>query len=349
MVTCLLISKFKTMNKLFILLLLILGLAACHNQDVEFDDFEYTSGYFPYQFPVRTLVLGDYIYDNTNDNNYKFVISVAMGGVYENTKDRTFQFEVDESLCNNILFATDGDTMQALPKEYYSLSSDNTIVIPSGSLNGGVEVQLTDEFFNDPLAIKLGYVLSLKITGASNIDTIMSGKAAVADPDLRVSSDWEEEPLNYTMFAVKYINEYHGTYLHYGESNVSDASGSVIENNTYSEDELVDNSTSDLVTTGRNEVSLSTFLQSDIMTGEITMLLSFDGDDCTITGVEGSSFTISGSGKFKSDAYEWGNKERDGIEIAYTVTDGTNTYSANDVLVIRDRGVVFETYTPEVF
>ena len=337
------------MKKVFLLTIIITGLVACENQDVNFDDFDYTSGYFPYQFPVRTLVLGDYIYDNTNDNNHKFKVSVAMGGVHANSKNREFQFEVDESLCEDISFGTDGDTIIILPEEYYTLSSNTTIVIPAGDMNGGVEVQLTDEFFNDPLAIKLGYVLPVRITGSTDVDTIMSGKASSSTPDPRVSSDWEAAPRDYTMFAIKYINEYHGSYLHYGESKVTDAAGSVLESKTYSADNLVDNSISYLVTTGRYQVSLSTFLQSDIMTGEINMLLDFSGDNCTITGAEGSSFTITGSGIFKPDAYVWGNKDRNGIEISYTVTDGVNTYVANDVLVIRDRGVVFETFTPEVF
>lgn len=327
----------------------MVGVVSCDNQDVNFDEFDYTSGYFPYQFPVRTLVLGDYIYDNTNDNNHKFKVSVAMRGVHSNSKNRKFQFEVDESLCEDILFGTDGDTIIVLPEEYYTLSSNNTIVIPAGDLNGGIEVQLTDEFFNDPLAIKLGYVLPIRLTGSTDIDTILSGKASSSDPDPRVSSDWEAEPMDYTMFAIKYINEYHGTYLHYGKSSVSDGSGNVVENTTYSEDNLVDNSTLELVTSGRHQVSLSTFLQSHIITGEIDMLLDFNGDNCTITGAKGSSFIITGSGTFKSNAYEWGNKERNGIELTYTVTDGVNTYQANDVLVIRDRGVVFETYNPAIF
>ena len=92
------------MKKIFFIIVTIAGLFSCKNADKTFPDFDYQSGYFPYQFPVRTLVLGDYIYDNVNDNAHKFVISVALGGLYENTKDRKFTFVVDNSLCNNILF-----------------------------------------------------------------------------------------------------------------------------------------------------------------------------------------------------------------------------------------------------
>ena len=341
--------KIKKMKKIFLILLTFSGLTSCHNFDIDHPDFDYTSGYFPYQFPVRTLVLGDYIYDNSNDNAHKFVISVAMGGVYENTQDREFGFEVDESLCDDVLFSADGDTIHLMPSNYYALSSNDKIVIPSGKMNGGVEVQLTEDFFNDPLAIKLGYVVPLRLKGSTDVDTVLVGSSTNPDADVRVASQWAVAPKNFTMFAVKYINEYHGTYFHYGQSSVKDSTNTEVESTTYSEKYVVYNSTSKLVTTGRNQVSLSTYLHSEIMTSEINMLLTFSGNDCTITAAENSPYIITGTGGFKANAYEWGDKERNGIEINYTVSDGKKTYTANDVLVARDRGVVMEVYSPEVF
>jgi hypothetical protein len=58
--------------------------------------------------------------------------------------------------------------------------------------------------------------------------------------------------------------------------------------------------------------------------------------------------TITGTGEFKSQQYEWGAKKRDGIVLNYTVTNGVNTYTASDVLVARDRAVVMEVFTPKV-
>ncbi len=337
------------MKKLLLILLIASGMMACQNFEIDHPDFDYTSGYFPYQFPVRTLVLGDYIYDNTNDNNHKFVISVAMGGLYENTQDRVFDIEVDESLCNRVLFSADGDTIHALPSSYYTLSDNSKIVIPGGKFNGGIEVQLTDAFFNDPLAIKNTYVVPVRLKGSADVDTVLVGLSDNPNADPRVAGQWIAPPKDFTMFAVKYINEFHGTYFHYGESSVKDSTDAVVENTTYSEKYVENNETSKLKTTGRYQVSLSTFLESEIMTGEVDMLLTFNGNNCTITAAEGSPYTISGTGEFKSQAYEWGNKKRDGIVLNYTVSDGQNTYSASDVLVARDRGVVLEVYSPEVF
>ena len=89
-------------------------------------------------------------------------------------------------------------------------------------------------------------------------------------------------------------------------------------------------------------------MHSTAMGGEINMLLNFSGNNCTVTAAEGSPYTITGSGEFKSKAYEWGNKKRDGIVLNFTVSDEVSTYTASDVLVLRDRGVVMEVFSPEV-
>jgi hypothetical protein len=336
------------MKYIFSILLIFGMMTSCSNFDIVHPDFDYTAGYFPYQFPVRTLVLGDYIYDNSNDNAHKFVISVAMGGVYKNTKDRVFEFEVDESLCDDILFSDNGDTIKALPGNYYTLSSDRHIIVPKGRLNGGIEVQLTEAFFNDPLAIKLGYVVPIRIKSSSDVDSILTGKPIISNPDIRAVDQWVAPPKNFTMFGIKYINEFHGAYFHYGENTVKNAENIALETNKYISNYVEKNSVSRLVTSGRHQVSFTTYFKSQVMTGEINMLLDFNGDNCTITAAEGSPYQISGIGVFRPKKYSWGNKDRDGIELNFTVSDGINTYEAKDVLVSRDRGVVMEIYSPFV-
>lgn len=334
------------MKRLVFILTIIIGLSSCENFPSDFPDYDYTSGYFPYQFPVRTLVLGDYIYDNSNDNAGKFLISVAMGGVYTNEMNRTFQIAVDETLCNNVLWEEGGDPILPLPSNYYTLTPSNSIVIPKGKYNGGVEVQLTEAFFNDPLAIQNTYVVPVRLLGSADVDTILSGSSSLANPDVRAAEDWQVLPKNFTMFAVKYINEYHGTYFHYGENTLRDGSNAVIADTTYSATFVENNSTASLVTTGRNTVSLSTFFRSEIMTGSLDLELTFSGNNGTVSAPDGSAYTITGTGEFKEKEYRWGNKDRDGIVLNYTVNDGVNTYTASEVLVARDRAVVMEVFTP---
>lgn len=338
------------MKKFLFILTFLIGLISCENFENEFSDFKYTSGFFPYQYPVRTLVLGDYIYDNSNDNAHKFIISVAMGGVYENKMNREFEFEVLEPLCNRVRFADSKDTILPLPSNYYTLSS-NKITIPAGKFNGGVEVQLTDAFFSDPLAVKNKYVIPLKLLPSNDVDSILIGLTTDQNADPRVDTDWFVAPKDFTMFAVKYINEYHGTYFYYGASSVKNSGGTVVEDSTYSAQYVEKNSTANLTTTGRNQVLLTKNLFTSVtgLKGEVSMLLNFSGNNCTISPAPGSALTISGTGEFKSKAYTWGNKQRDGIVLNFTVSDGVNTYSASDVMVLRDRDVTMEVYVPEVF
>ena len=321
------------------------GLSSCKNFEITHPDFKYTSAYFPYQFPVRTLVLGNSIYDNTNDNNHQFMISLHMGGVYENNKARTFDIAVDNSLSDSLLFNAGGDTVQAMPTKYYTLESEQ-ITIPAGKLYGGVTVQLSDAFFQDKNALKLTYIIPVRITEAPDVDTILNGQTELPGADPRITADWGVPPKNFTMFAVKYVNEFHGTYFHYGKGTTSDQTGNTVEDTTYMEKEMVNNPTTQLITTGRNDVALKFFLNSTVMAGETTLLLHFEQGKCTISAPDDSSYTATGSGTFEEGAYSWGNKQRDGIALNYKITKGNYTFTGTDVLVLRDRGIVMETYAP---
>lgn len=337
------------MKKILLILTLFVALIGCENQENEFPDFDYTSGYFPYQYPVRTLILGDYIYDNTNDNNHKFLISAAMGGVYENTQDRVFDIEVAPELCNNAQFETTKEPIVMMPSNYYTLSSNSKLTIPAGKVNGSIEVQLTDAFFDDPNAIKLSYVIPIRIVNAANLDSVLRGTSTRANPDPRIAGQWTIAPKDFTMFAVKFVNPYHGKYLHRGVSTVKDASNAVVETTVYRQKYVVDDEVWSLVTSAKNQVTLEGVSRSKLITGAFKMNLTFANDgSCTIKEAVGSTFTVTGSGKFVDDADSWGNKKRDAIHINYQFTSGTNTYSAIDTLVIRDRAVVMQVYKPLV-
>jgi hypothetical protein len=336
------------MKKLSFVLILWTALAGCENREVTFPDFPYTTGYFPYQYPVRTLVLGDYIYDNTNDNNHKFLISAAMGGVYKNSQDRVFTIAVDNSLCDQAKFASTGQPIYPLPANYYKLSSDNQLVIPAGELNGNIEVQLTDAFFDDSLAVKLAYVLPVRIKQATNLDSVLVGKSSLTKPDPRIVSNWNVVPRDFTMFAVKYVNPYHGTYFHRGRSMLSDAGGKTLESATYHEQFVEKNELWTLSTKSKNQVAVEGVIRAKAVTGKMNMLLTFNGDNCTIQGSAGTGAVVTGTGKFVDDADEWGNKKRDAIHMTYQFTQAGNKYTATDTLVVRDRGVVLELFSPVV-
>lgn len=336
------------MKKTLFLLILIAAMAGCKNKEIEFPDFGYTTGYFPYQYPIRTLVLGDYIYDNSNDNAHKFLISAAMGGVYENKQDRTFKFQVDNSLCENAKFAANNQPMYALPQRYYTLSSSDQLIIPKGEFNGNIEVQLTDAFFDDTLATRLAYVLPLRITQVSNLDSLLKGKSIMAKPDPRIVSNWDVVPKDFTMFAVRYVNPYHGTYFHRGISTITDSTGKVIETTPYRTQFVEKNELWALNTKSKNQITVEGTVRGTAVTGKFNMLLTFNGDNCVIGTAPGSAYTVTGTGKFANDADEWGNKKRDAIHMTYQFTKGKTKYTATDTLVVRDRGVILEVFQPVI-
>ena len=101
--------------------------------------------------------------------------------------------------------------------EYYTLSGDQLVY--GGTHMGGVEVQLSDAFFADPDAIKNTYVIPVKMTKiVKGADQILSGTPAIeGDNAWRTdASQWKVLPKDYTLYAVKYINQWDGSWLRRG-------------------------------------------------------------------------------------------------------------------------------------
>ena len=135
---------------------LVGALWSCKSGDPTFPDYEGgTTVYFPYQYPVRTIVLGDDEYDLTLDHAHKCQIKATFGGSY-NGSDGSIQVAVDESLCDNLFFEDGVTPVKPMPSSYYQLST--TTLSFNGTMNGTTEVQLTDAFFNDPQAVNTTYV-----------------------------------------------------------------------------------------------------------------------------------------------------------------------------------------------
>ena len=194
-------------------------LASCHNGKKIFPDYDGgITAYFAYQYPVRTIVLGESeTFDTSLDNQGKCIIYGTMGGAYEG-KDIVIDIEVDNTLTDNLYFDSEGTSpVKAMPAEYYSLSGNQLVY--GGNHMGGVEVQLTDAFFADPDAIKTTYVIPVKMTNiVKGADQILTGTPAVeGEPAWRTdASQWKTLPQDYTLYGVKYINKWDGSWLRRG-------------------------------------------------------------------------------------------------------------------------------------
>jgi hypothetical protein len=337
----------KRIRAISIIILLTLGIYSCSNEEWDFPDFDYTTTYFPYQFPVRTLVLGDYYFDNTSDNLHKFSIGVNTGGAYENKRTFSVDFIVDPTLVNGLYNNTTGEMMFPLPEAYYTLSNASKITVPAGQFNGSVQVQLSESFFNDPLAFGTNYVLPLKITN-STTDSVLVGKSSVPDPDPRIASHWVIVPKDYTLFCVKFVNEYHGSYLLRGRSIITD--GANIDTVTYRNKYLEKNEVVSVNTSARSAVVYGNKIRLiSGNAGNFEMNIAFDANGiATITKTSTHAATITGTGNIVKGAESWNDIPRDVIYLDYQVVEGTRTHSIKDTLVFRDKNVKIEEFVPSI-
>jgi hypothetical protein len=330
-------------------------LLACENQSWEFPDYDYSAVYFAYQSPVRTIELGtDYSFDNSLDNEHKCLIYATLGGVYENKKNITINVAVDNSLCENLKFeSAAGDDVIAMPASHYALPENMQIVIPSGKFMGGLEVQLTDSFFNDSLSIKKTYVIPLVITSVINADSILRGKTEIDTADRRIAGEWSVVPKDYVLFAVKYINKWHASYLRRGIDVVKGNNGNTALDATYvyhakyvEQDEVCKAVT---ISMNKASIQLKTKADDGITDLPFTLILTFDeNNNCTLSNPESASYSVTGNGKYVKEGDMFGDKKRDVLHLNYSIDFGTATHTFTDTLVMRDRGIKFETFNPFV-
>jgi len=343
-----------------------LTFASCYNADHEFPDYEEgTTAYFAYQYPVRTLVLGNDIYDNTLDNEHKCRIWSTMGGAYGG-RDASVDIVVDESLCDNLYFTDEGGNAAApvlpLPKNYYSLLSNS---IPyNGDVRGYVEVQFTDAFFNDEKAIENTYVIPLLMTNVKGIDHILTGTPREGlSPSRTNTEDWEVLAKDYVLYCVKYMNPWQGKYIRRGVDKVTEKG---VTTTVVRKDFSLINSDQDHYTSNPvNQNDEVCGINTKNMTQAIfpvsfktsgasiacNLILTFSGNTCSIS-TDDENVTATGSGEFINKGterpeykdYQWGSNngepvQRDILRLAYDVNfKGSDiTVSTNDTLVVQTR------------
>ncbi|MCA5004613.1 DUF5627 domain-containing protein [Sphingobacterium bovistauri] len=330
--------------------ILLIALSSCKNQEWEFPDYEYQTVYFAYQYPIRTITMGEDIFDTSLDNQGKINVMATTGGVYSSKEEVKVDFVVDNAMTQNMVYSSGGTDIVPLPANYYTLAS-NQMIIPMGKPAGGVEVQFTDAFFADPKSISTTYVLPLRITSVTNADSVLSGVPKIGSLQRRaVADDWDVQPKDYTFYAVKYVNTWHGNYLRRGQDVIVGKNNNTSLNktqnrrNAYVEKDEVKN----IITASRQNAKLPlTFKDVDGTNINIELVLAFDNNNnCTISSGS-SGVTATGRGTFvkKGEKNSWGNTDRDGLYLEYQIEMSQMSVSTKDTLVMRDRGVKMETFT----
>ena len=306
---------------------------SCENGDIDFPDYEEgTTVYFPYQYPVRTIVLGDDEYDTSLDKAHKCQIKATFGGSY-NGSNGSVTVAVADTLCDNLFFEDGVTPVKAMPERFYKLST-MTLAF-NGTFNGTTEVQLTDDFFADPDAVKNTYVIPLVMTSQTGFTRILTGRLNEGASGSRTDeSIWDVKPMDYVLYCVKFQNKYSGFWLTHGTTSTADIEkAQPVEVKTLS----------------LSDCSYSVSYQDGDQIYQADLRLSFDGsNNCTISSLT-DGVTASGTGSWgdNTEIKAWGNKDRDGMELNYTVDfGGGKTFSTHEKMVWQRSGVTIEEFAP---
>ena len=293
--------------------------------------------YFIRPYPVRTIVLGT----NTLDNEHKYEIIATIGGnTYKSIKGYV-ELAVDESLVKN-LYMEDGITpVKAMPRNYYNLSS-STIGFDNAS-SAGVIVDLSDAFFKDPDAVKNTYVIPLVMKNQMGLGKIKTGKLKEGQSGSRTNPNvWDEQPMDFVLSCVKYINKYSGIWLTNGTNSINELS---IHKN-HGEVKSVT-----IKTKGLNECILSVSYQDGSKDYKADLLLAFDSNgDCTISSLT-SGVTVIGKGKWQrlgaKKEITGFKTDEDLLELLYKVDLGNgHVWTIHEKLVGDERGDRLEYLSP---
>lgn len=342
-----------------------LAFASCYNSEHEFPDYEGgTTAYFAYQFPVRTLILGNDIYDNSIDNEHKCRIYATMGGAYHG-RDAVANVVVDESLCDNLYFVDAGGNpstqVTPMPSDYYELLS-NTISY-KGDSRGYVEVRFTDKFFQDPKAIENTYVIPLVMTSVKGIDHILTGTPREGLTPSRTNlEDWDVLAKDYVLYCVKYMNPWQGRYIRRGVDRVTEGGTttevvrkdfSLVNSDVerYTENPVNQNDeVCGIITKNMTQAIFPVSFKTSGASILCNLILTFNGNQCTIS-TDDENVTVTGSGEFipkgsgkpEYKDYQWQGEgkpdERDILRLSYDVNfESSNIQvSTNDTLVVQTR------------
>jgi hypothetical protein len=307
------------MKKILAILILAFAAGACYDDYIL--DYEYDAIYFPYQYDVRTFVVGE---------GMQIEMGVALGGVRENTRDRLISYQFDNGLISPATLAAMqaspsyiknslGTELKLLPSDYYSLSDDSQIVIKKDDHSG--TITLTPDstaFLSDPDALTATYALPLRIVEA-DADSILSTK-------------------DFAVIAFKYENMLFGNYWHGGKTVVVDPLGTPIDTILY-HTSIPSPEAKVWKLTTVEPFALTTNSVSDFSSSppkpEMKITLDATGN-VAIGSVDGATYVVEPDGPSVFNKPKLLQDRKLLLNYKYQDADG-NTYHATDTLTFRNR------------
>lgn len=278
--------------KLIISIAALFLLVSCEYEDY-IEDFDFSGTYFASQQPLRTIVAG---------GTESFEVGVTIAGLRNDDGSQWVDFEIDSLLLDSL---PEASGLKLLPESYYTLGDPGRFNIVKSFLRT-VKVELTEEFFNDPLALANTYALPLRIVDKSMaIDSIMGFNV----PETTVVSSENSENMDITIVVVKYVSPYSGTYYAKGVQYTLNAAGMPTDTTMYSIDELSLNKEIEMESLGVNSVETSQIganlfggIKLDMSTGSVTVssddVMSLQVDEASYAdGVFTLKYTVESFGQ----------------------------------------------------
>ncbi len=253
--------------KIIISVISLFFLASCAYEEY-IEDYDFSGTYFASQQPLRTVVA-------RGDKNFE--VGVTIGGLRADDGSHWVDFTIDSVLLDSL---PEASGLTLLPASHYILGDESRFNIAKTFMRT-VEVQLTDAFFADPLALTATYALPLRIV-ATSVDSIMGYDM---DETTAVSSA-DGSNMDITILVLKYISPYSGNYYSKGVQYELAADGSYADTLTYDLDELNANDVIYLETLSENSVKTERIGGS--LSGGWTLTINDDGtvtpttDDVTV-------------------------------------------------------------------
>ncbi len=307
------------MKKILMVLMLAAALVSCYNNYIE--DWSYDGVYFPYQYNVRTFVVGE---------GMKIQVGVDLAGDRANTRDRNVVYTRTNALLSaglKLMKATASEqyikdavvpvtTLLPLPANYYSLSDTCKIVIKTGNHMGSVTVTVDSTLFlADPLTLFANYAIPFQLLSA-DVDTILPTKSTA-------------------VIGLKYENMLFGNYWHGGVTTVKDATGATVQTIAYySSVNQPENKIWKLKTVAAN--ALVTNGYSDLTTTKNEMKLTLDGTNIIVSTNAGSTFAVLPDGASSFNRAKLLQNRKILLNYKYVNAAGHTCY-AKDTLTFRNR------------
>jgi len=157
------------------------------------------------------------------------------------------------------------------------------------------------------------------MTGVQGADSILSGVPLTDSPRLAVAEDWDVQPKNYVLYAVKYISQYDSWYLRTGTDVYSDARGTV--ERKYDDIEKAQQ-VNTFSTLSKNSIVWNFDLKDEAGYAR-DCKLKFDFTESGAVSISSlsSDITASGSGQYTvlGEKNSWGGKDRDVMTLNYSL------------------------------